>query len=107
MLPLTIVIRTVERLRARGFVYAAPAGHERGAAQFWMADDGAFCADTADGIQFGGDVRAYRVASAVCAALGGTFMVMDRPGMAHRPGICMCKLTRQHLFVRIGLWARN
>ena len=51
LLPLTVVIRAVQILGARGFVYAAPSGFERGVPQFWMADDGAFVSDSAEGVQ--------------------------------------------------------
>ena len=51
LLPLTVVIRAVQILAARGFVYAAPAGFERGVPQFWMADDGAFVSDCVEGVQ--------------------------------------------------------
>eukprot|EP00964_Phaeocystis_antarctica_P083525 scaffold52542_cov40-Phaeocystis_antarctica.AAC.3 len=51
LLPLTVVIRAVEILAARGFVYAAPSGFERGVPQFWMADDGAFVGDSVEGVQ--------------------------------------------------------
>ena len=51
LLPLTVVIRAVEILEARGFVYAAPEGFERGVPQFWMADDGAFVSDCVEGVQ--------------------------------------------------------
>ena len=51
LLPLTVVIRAVQILGARGFVYVAPSGFERGVPQFWMADDGAFVSDSAEGVQ--------------------------------------------------------